>query len=449
MHLRPTTILLTAAVALAVVAAPAAATTTGGAQRVAATAMEPLPAADPDAVPADVAALRDDVLGPEWRDPDTIVLSWVGVSSFVAAVGGHVLLLDAWEIIGFTDDYLPLGREELAALQPEAVLVGHGHFDHAGDLGYVAGLSGALVVGAEEHCVVAEQGAVREGVGTAFTCAVLGTADSPPTGELQEVPLFADLSPVTVMRHPHSEATPPSQDNELDPRAPIFDPTPYLEHFADDPEELQRFIGQQTESNEGGAWLFHLALGELTLLWGNSSGPIFDDPAVTQALDSLPGCVDVMSNAILGFDQVVSGFQDPRLYVEAAHPKVFVPQHGDAWAPVISAGQAQYVEPVTAELQTLEHPPEIDFLLDPQDYLVPRAYDATDPRWATPPPGSSCAAAAGGEVEPAPDAPDDGDAAPGDTTDEQLPATGGGAALAAAGLLALAATGRRRRRALR
>ena len=41
-----------------------------------------------------------------------------------------------------------------------------------------------------------------------------------------------------------------------------------------------------------------------------------------------PGCVDVMSNAILGFDQVVSGLQDPRLYVDAVQPKVYLPQHG-------------------------------------------------------------------------------------------------------------------------
>ncbi|HUG86349.1 MAG TPA: hypothetical protein VMM13_17415 [Euzebya sp.] len=43
------------------------------------------------------------------------------------------------EVVGVDADDLPgvqqhqLGREELAALEPEAILIVHGHFDHAAD----------------------------------------------------------------------------------------------------------------------------------------------------------------------------------------------------------------------------------------------------------------------------------------------------------------------------
>ncbi|MFP5308764.1 MAG: MBL fold metallo-hydrolase [Actinomycetes bacterium] len=416
------------------------------ATRVPIASFTPLPATDPADVDPDVAALRDELIGPSWRDPDTVSLSWVGVSSFIGAVRGHVFLFDAWEIIGAVEDYLPIGREELAALAPEAIMVGHGHFDHAGDLGYVAGLAGSVVVGSEEHCVVAEEGATREGVGLDFTCAVTGTASTPAAGELQQLRLWEDVAPVTIMRHVHSAARPPSEDNRPDPFVPVMDPQPYLDHLAGDPEELGRFLAQQDESNEGGVWLYHLAVDDFTLLWGNSAGPVFEAPEVTAALDTFPGCVDVMSNAILGFDQPVSGLQDPRLYIEAVHPAVFLPSHADAWAPVISAGQAQYVDEFTAQMALLEDPPEVDFLLDPEDYLVTRTWDVTDPRWSVPPPGSSCATAAGGGGGIAAPAPDDDDATAGATDDRGgLPATGGGLALAAGAALAGGVLAGRRR----
>lgn len=444
-------VLVMVLLAVAAATSPAAAQD-GAATRVTLADFTPLSAADVAAVPADVALLRDELIGPAWRNVENVTLSWTGVSSFIASIRGHVFLFDAWEIIGAVNDYLPLGREELAALRPEAIMVGHGHFDHAGDLGYVAGLAASVIVGSEEHCVVAEEGAAREGVPLDFTCAITGTASSPAMGDLQTLKLWEDVEPVTIMRHIHSAATAPGEDNQPAPEVPIMELQPYIDHFQDDPEELARFLAQQQESNEGGAWLYHLRDGDFTLLWGNSAGPIFTTPEVTAALDSFPGCVDVMSNAILGFDQLVSGLQDPRLYVAAAHPSVFLPQHGDAWSPVISAGQAQYVDLLTAEFAQLENPPEVDFLMDPEDYLDTRVYDVTDPRWVAAPVGSSCALAAPATPTASPvatpssspaAAPASPNPSPAPASGPSLPVTGGGFALA--GLAALFAASRRRR----
>lgn len=411
----------------------------------------PLPAAPP--VSAAARAARDRLLGDRWDDPAYATLHWTGVSSFIVTLGGHLLLFDAWEIIGATNGYTPLTRDDLAALDPEAILVGHGHFDHAGDLGLIAGRSGATVVGSDEICDVAAAGAVREGAGTGFACAITGTMDT-ALGLTQRFRLFADLPPVTVVQHLHSAPKSPLDGgNDLDPFLPITDLEPYITHFNTEPAEYARFLGQQQESTQGGTWMYHLAVHDFTLLLGDSAGPIKDQPAIRRALSTLPGCVDVMSNAIVGFDQPVSGLADPVDYVDTVKPKVFLPSHGDAWAPIVSAGQAQYVEELRPALAALPHPPQVDFLLDPQDYLVQRAYRVDDPRWKTAPDGSACSRATGPDrpatsrpTRPAaaPAAPENkppvASAQPDDPAN--LPATGAGVpllaafALLSAGLLA-------------
>lgn len=413
----------------------------------------PLPPAEQVTVTESTRALRDELLGPHWDDPDHVTLHWTGVSSFVVTIGGHLLLFDAWEIIGATTDYLPLGREELAALAPEAILVGHGHFDHAGDLGYVAGRSGAAVVGSREICDVAVAGATREGVPTDFPCAVTGTAETPSPGTLQTFRLFADVAPVGVLQHLHSNPAPPSEDNELDPFVPIMDPQPYLDHLADDPEELTRFVAQLAEQDQGGTWMYHLSRADFTLLLGDSAGPVFDRPEVTDALAGLPGCVDVMANAILGFDQPVSGLQDPALYVAAARPTVFVPTHADAWAPVISAGQAQYRDRLSAALAEVGADPEVDLLRDPDDYLAERAYRVDDPRWRTHVERSACATPDGSPTSSPTGTPTEPSGLPTEAAAPNradLPATGAPApGIAAAVLAVLVAALLTRRRAPR
>src|SRR5688572_10037868 len=65
---------------------------------------------------------------------DRVILSWFSVSSYAASFNGHVVFLDAWISKGSHSGYVPTTREELIALDPEYIFVGHGDFDHAGDL---------------------------------------------------------------------------------------------------------------------------------------------------------------------------------------------------------------------------------------------------------------------------------------------------------------------------
>lgn len=352
---------------------------------------KPLPA---PTVSAEVQAARDRILGPDAVEPGKVKLWWFGVSSFVASGGGHLWLFDAWEPIGLQMDYVPVGREDIAAIAPEAILVGHGHFDHAADVGYVAGRSGAVVVGSEEICSTAQADAQAEGMAENFDCLITGTADAPVPGTVQQVRLWADMEPLSILQHIHSALSPQTYEPGDTPFIHVPNLLPFLGYLNNDPAEWIRFL-QTLQDEQGGTWAYHLKLGDFTLLWHDSTGPITDAQAggaeIRAALDSFPGCVDVQVGAIVGFDQPVSGLRDPRLYVESAHPRVFLPSHHDAWAPVIGGGAAAYEDQWRAELDALEHPPELDYLRDPEDYMTPRVYDTGAPQWKTPMPGSRCA----------------------------------------------------------
>jgi metallo-beta-lactamase superfamily protein len=373
---------------LCALAGPASATGSPP-DRVPVSQFAPLPAASKVAVSPSARALRRRILGPHADDPRYVTLHWFGVASFIVTIRGHLFLFDAWEIVGVHKDYVPIGREEFAGIEPEAVLLGHGHFDHAADAGYVAGRTGAPVLASEEQCRTVKDDAARDGNAGKFTCVLTGTQETPAMGTLTGFRLFEDLPPVTILKHVHSAARPPGGGNAADPFLPVNDPGPYLAHLNTSPEEAAR-AAETLGDPEGGARMYHFRLGDFTLLLGDSAGPIFEHPPIRASLDRFPDCVDVMANAIQGFDQPVSGLQDPVMYVANAHPRLFLPTHGDAWAPGISSTQATYREELLRRLRQLRNPPEVDYLVDPGDYLKERAYRVDDRRWEDPMPGSSC-----------------------------------------------------------
>src|SRR5260370_13841902 len=85
---------------------------------------------------ADAATIkaRQHFFGAENVDPvsaavrkDRVIFSWFSNTSFAVAAGGRVFLLDSYIDQG---GRLPTSVAEIIALKPEAVFIGHGHFDH-------------------------------------------------------------------------------------------------------------------------------------------------------------------------------------------------------------------------------------------------------------------------------------------------------------------------------
>lgn len=346
-----------------------------------------LPPAAPDTA---LMAERERILGPGANNPDEVRLWWVGVSSFVVTMKGHLFLLDAWEIVGLHANYVPIGREELAALKPEAIFIGHGHFDHAADAGYVAGHSGAVLVAGSTVCDSARASAARDGLSTAFPCVVLGDVNNTTPGQTQSLKLWADLPAVTVLRHTHSEADPTDLAMGGRPLLYIPDVLTYPQYLNTNVGETLRFLATLRDDGgvgqpAGGTWAYHFRVGDFTLLWHDSTGLMrsgdADSEAIFNALRKLPDCVDVQLNAIVGFGMVTSAYRDALAYVAAAQPRLSMPTHHDAWAPGIGGGANAYEQSWTSAVASLPFNTEVDYLKDPSDYLKPRVFKPDDPRW--------------------------------------------------------------------
>ena len=349
----------------------------------------PLPAAP--ALDAATRAARLRLLGDTGEDPRQVKLWWVGVSSFVVSAGGHLFLLDAWEVVGVHKGYVPITRDDLVALKPEAIFIGHGHFDHAADAGYVANRTGAALIAGDSVCDAARADAANAPEALPFPCLRLGLDADTPVGTVTSVRVFADLPAVQVIKHTHSAADPASLTQGGMPLVYTPELIPYLTSLNTDYAETLAFLQSLPDDGgvgqpEGGTRAYHFRVGRFSLLWHDSTGEMPEnDPhadAIRQALSTLPDCVDVQAGAIVGFGMVTSAYRDALAYVAAARPRHFLPNHHDAWFPVIGGGSDSYEAQWQAALASLPSPPTQDYLRDPVDYLKVRAFRVDDPAWA-------------------------------------------------------------------
>ncbi|MDH4395497.1 MAG: MBL fold metallo-hydrolase [Limnobacter sp.] len=347
-----------------------------------------------NALPDSVRAARLRLLGADAMDPEVVKIWWVGVSSFIVSMQGHLFLLDAWEIVGLHANYLPIGREDLVAIKPEAIFIGHGHFDHAADAGYIAGQTGAVLVGGSTVCDTARASAAREGYNSQFPCVNLGNDasgdDATAVGKTQSLLVWEDMPPVQVIRHTHSAAEPTDLLTGGSPLIFIPDVLTFPAYLNTNPAETIRFLGTLMDDGgvgqpEGGTWAYQFKLGDFTLFWHDSTGIMKDDlpesQAIVKAIEQLPDCIDVQLNAIVGFGMVTSAYRDALAYVKAARPILALPTHHDAWAPGVGGGAAAYEQSWKNALSTLKNPPELDYLKDPADYMKPRSFRVNDAKW--------------------------------------------------------------------
>jgi hypothetical protein len=137
---------------------------------------------------------------------------------------------------------------------------------------------------------------------------------------------------------------------------------------------MAHLVGHAPDS-EAGTVLYRFKVGDLSLLWNDSAGPLAEDaPQAFETFRSLRP-IDVQLGAIQGFNQVTNGLRDPRLYIEAFAPKLFVPTHHDDWAAGITTKGDNYRAPLAEELARIppERRPQVRFISDPVDYVRPDA----------------------------------------------------------------------------
>jgi hypothetical protein len=294
-------------------------------------------------------------------------MSWFGVTNFAMAIRGHVVLLDAWVPRGAHSGYVPSSPAELAGLKPEAIFIGHAHFDHAADAVPIAQASGATLVGNAEQCA-----ALRSRAETAMAppCIDALPANAPP-GTRAEIPGVIRGVDTTIVKHLHSAGKSP--DGRDGYHVPVTPPpsTTQLEH-PPTPEDMAHLVNHAPDS-EAGTVLYRFRVGDFSLLWNDSAGPLADDaPQVFETFEALRP-IDVQVGAIQGFNQVTNGIRDPRLYIEAFAPRLFVPTHHDDWAAGITTKGDNYRAPLDEELARIppERRPQVRFISDPNDYVRP------------------------------------------------------------------------------
>lgn len=328
------------------------------------------PAADP-ADPRTIAA-RTRFFGADTVDPgngalrtDRVVLSWVGCTTYAMAIGGAVFLLDAWVPRLTSTGYVPATPQQLVDLAPSGIFIGHGHFDHAADAGRIAQACGAGVHGTAEHCAAI----AAKVTDPAFPTVRHGDAD-PAVGTRDDYTVGA--VEVTVVRHLHSARTRPDPVDG----SPRFFPRPEPGVMRTHPPTLAGLLQglPRLRDPEGGVLLYQFRVPGFALVWHDSTGPLTERaPQVFDVLAALPA-TDVQIGAVQGYNQISNGLRDPRTYIQALTPALFVPAHHDNWLPGLTASAAHYDAPLRTELDKIPaaRRPELRALHDPADYIRPQ-----------------------------------------------------------------------------
>lgn len=146
-------------------------------------------------------------------DPQKVIISWITNASFAVAVKGHVALLDTFVTrLEVAPGRTPFVIQDLLDLQPEALFIGHGHFDHADNAAYIAAKTGATIYASPETCDNMAIDATNNfnhgytNVST-VTCVSLTSRGSIPGSEIVTVNQFEPDVSIKVFKHLHSTNT--------------------------------------------------------------------------------------------------------------------------------------------------------------------------------------------------------------------------------------------------
>src|SRR5215831_19729632 len=155
--------------------------------------------------PATIAA-RQKIFGVENVDAgsgdvrkDKVILSWITNASFAASVKGRIVLLDTFVTrLEVTQGRTPFVIQDLVDLRPEALFIGHGHFDHADNAAYISKLTGATIYASPETCDNMQLDAARIfGAGTRVNCVSITSRGSIPGSEIVTI---RQLEPVATIK---------------------------------------------------------------------------------------------------------------------------------------------------------------------------------------------------------------------------------------------------------
>jgi L-ascorbate metabolism protein UlaG (beta-lactamase superfamily) len=353
-------------------------------------------------------------------DPQKVIFSWITNSSLAVSVKGKVVLLDSYVHRAETaPGRTPFVVDDLVSLRPEAIFLGHGHFDHADNAAFIAGKLDIPIYASQETCAAMQADAMSLFLAgeislSAVKCVDVTSTGSTPGAQIVVLPQLEPVACITAFRHLHSTRLPADTELPLIPVDNIADPRDATLY----PQGVARSFPSTGGRGPGGpiAIFFHFALrgdNRFAFAWHNTSGALkegcgndFVDgvagtkcwgPEVGQHLADLMRALpptDLVFGSMVSVGFATNGMRDPILYQLALRPKIYIPVHQtNAALPTSSLqfkesylkqwkalmGKAVMGVTVTPDLQ-----PEARWMVDPNDYLRPMVYDPKDPRWAKP-----------------------------------------------------------------
>jgi len=390
--------------------------------------------------PATIAA-RQKIFGKENVDArsgdvreDKVIFSWITNASFAASIRGRVVLLDTFVTrLEVQPGRTPFTIQDLVDLDPEALFLGHGHFDHADNAAYLSKKTGATIYASPETCDNMQIDAARLagliGGASKVPCVSLTSRGSIPGSEVVTIHQLEPIATIKAFKHLHSTNTAP-QDTSF---PPVVINTPDAGVCAPpcnlpDPRDPAMFPAGTSQNSvldlstsrvgQGGPisiyYVFRLRGGrEFTFAWHNTSGALREGcalpnniagtnppqpsqpgqdakgcfgPEVGQKLRNLmsflgPTDVELGSVVSLGFG--INGERDIVDYNSSVAPKIFIPNHVTAVAVESSSleWKVGYRMQQNAMGIPAEDRPELYWIVDPNDYLRPIVFDVDDPSW--------------------------------------------------------------------
>ncbi len=344
-------------------------------------------------------------------DRDKVIFTWLTNSSIGVSLKGRVFLLDSYvhraeTVAGRT----PFVVEDLVKLSPEAIFLGHGHFDHADNAAYLAGKLNIPIYASAETCVAMQADAAALHASglidvASVECHSVTTSGSTPGAEIVKLTQLEPVACVTAFRHLHSTTPPPDKlqlpDYPIIPVNNITDPRDVTMY----PPGTALSYPSSGSRGPGGpvSILYQFVMRgdrRFTFLWHNTSGALQEGCAIDQCwgpavgqqvvdrLKSLPP-TDIEFGSLVSLGFAVTGMRDPIAYQQALHPKVYIPVHQ-----AVASQPASSLEFKVAYLKQLEvmgparfpldQRPEPRWMVDPDDYVRPMVYDPKDERWRKP-----------------------------------------------------------------
>ncbi len=268
------------------------------------------------------------------RNPHALAVRWVGYGTFELVYGRHILLLDAYYDRGSL--YPPLGVKAADIRRADAILIGHGHFDHMSDAAAIGARTGATIVGAP---ITAEKLATQP---------IDAKQIKSVTGRGGEILRFAGFTVEPILaRHGEPPAT---IVGPIDAALKQVTPPPTAQEAAEQSEIKQRGTSDKRVVAEGTiAYLITLDDG-FRIMYRDSGGRITEqEKAVMQRVGRVDLALVAVAASYLNTLTVEQALEHVRLY----RPDVYMPAHHDA----ANNGLWRAIEPIAEALEN--EPPDI------------------------------------------------------------------------------------------